>query len=54
MTITLLEASGRLGGKLQTRRFDSAPVMYEAGVAECYDYETLGHDPLRQLVEIWD
>ena len=48
---TIFEASARLGGKLQTRTFDSAPVAYEAGVAECYNYETLGHDPLRQLVD---
>ena len=48
---TIFEASARLGGKLQTRMFDSAPVEYEAGVAECYNYEALGHDPLRQLVD---
>ncbi len=51
ITTTIFEASARLGGKLQTRRFDSAPVAYEAGIAECYNYETLGHDPLRQLVD---
>ena len=34
-----------------TSRFDSAPVMYEAGVAEAvYDYEAIGPDPLRQLI----
>ena len=49
--ITLFEASDRLGGKIQSRRFDSAPVIYEAGVAECYAYDTIGPDPLRQLVE---
>lgn len=49
-TITLFEAGGRLGGKMHTPRFDAAPVMYEAGVAECYDYEAIGPDPLRQLV----
>ena len=48
--LTLFEASSRLGGKIQTRRFDSAPVWYEAGVAECYAYDTIGHDPLRQLI----
>jgi monoamine oxidase len=48
--LTLFEATGRLGGKVQTRRFDSAPVLYEAGVAECYAYDTIGHDPLRQLI----
>ena len=50
VTATLFEASNRLGGKIQSRRFDSAPVTYEAGVAECYDYGTLGADPLRQLI----
>ena len=47
---TLFEASDRLGGKVRTCRFDSAPVKYEAGVAECYDYEALGNDPLRNLM----
>ena len=47
---TLFEASGRLGGKIDTRRFDTAPVMYESGVAECYSYEAIGPDPLRTLV----
>ena len=23
---------------------------YEAGVAECYAYDAIGHDPLRQLI----
>ena len=48
--LTLFEASQRVGGKIQTRRFDSAPVAYESGVAECYAYDAIGHDPLRQLV----
>ena len=48
--LTLFEASERVGGKIQTRRFDSAPVGYESGVAECYAYDAIGHDPLRQLV----
>ena len=47
---TLFEASDRLGGKVRTCRFDSAPVKYEAGVAECYDYEAIGEDPLRNLM----
>ena len=47
---TLFEASDRLGGKVRTCRFDSAPVKYEAGVAECYDYEAIGDDPLRNLM----
>jgi monoamine oxidase len=45
--VTLFEASGRIGGKILTARFDSAPVLYEAGVAELYGY---GADPLRNLV----
>ena len=48
--LTLFEASHRVGGKIQTRRFDAAPVNYEAGVAECYAYDAIGHDPLRQLI----
>jgi monoamine oxidase len=48
--VTLFEASKRLGGKIQTRSFDSAPATYEAGVAECYDFEAFGHDPLKALV----
>src|SRR5262249_11486065 len=28
----------------------AAPVLYEAGVAELYDYSMLGPDPLRELV----
>ena len=49
--LTVLEASHRLGGKIQSRHFDSAPVRYEAGVAECYDYGASGDDPLRELVD---
>jgi monoamine oxidase len=48
--ITLFEASHRLGGKIITRHFDRAPVLYEAGAAELYDYSQLGEDPLRELV----
>jgi monoamine oxidase len=48
--ITLFEASGRLGGKIWTPRFGSAPVHYEAGAAELYDYSQLGPDPLRELI----
>ena len=48
---TLFEASDRLGGKVRTCRFDSAPVKYEAGVAECYDYHAIGNDPLWNLVK---
>jgi monoamine oxidase/SAM-dependent methyltransferase len=48
---TLFEASGRTGGKILTTRFDSAPVRYEAGAAEFYDYAMIGPDPLRELIE---
>jgi monoamine oxidase/SAM-dependent methyltransferase len=47
---TLFEASDRLGGKVLTGRFASAPARYEAGVAEFYDYSFLGPDPLRELI----
>jgi protoporphyrinogen oxidase len=36
--VTLFEATPRLGGKVLTRRFDTIPAIYEAGVAELYDY----------------
>ena len=49
--LMIFEASDRLGGKIVTRSFDSAPVMYEAGVAEIYGYSNLGPDPLRDLIE---
>jgi predicted NAD/FAD-dependent oxidoreductase len=51
LAVTLYEASGRLGGKILTRQFASAPVLYEAGAAELYDYSDVGEDPLRELVE---
>jgi protoporphyrinogen oxidase len=47
---TILEASGRLGGKIITKTFTHAPVRYEAGAAELYDYSVVGEDPLRMLV----
>ena len=50
LEITIFEASGRLGGKVMTGRFESAPVSYEAGVAELYHYDTYV-DPLRALVD---
>ena len=49
--ITIYEASDRVGGKIVTRKFDSAPAMYEAGVAEIYDYSMTGPDPLRELIQ---
>jgi phytoene dehydrogenase-like protein len=51
LDVTLFEAADRVGGKVVSRRFESAPALYEAGVAELYDYSELGPDPLRQLVE---
>jgi SAM-dependent methyltransferase/predicted NAD/FAD-dependent oxidoreductase len=48
--ITLFESSERLGGKIVTRHFDKADVIYEAGVAELYDYSHLGPDPLKELI----
>ena len=48
--ITIFEASGRLGGKVLTPSFTAAPVRYEAGAAEFYDYSPVGADPLRELV----
>jgi protoporphyrinogen oxidase/SAM-dependent methyltransferase len=49
--VTIYEASARLGGKILTRKFDSAPAMYEAGVAEIYDYSMTGPDPLREMIQ---
>lgn len=48
--VTVLEASERLGGKLVTRRFPGGGVLYEAGVAEIYDYAAIGPDPLADLI----
>src|SRR5688500_6466386 len=49
--VTIFEATERLGGKILSNKFDSAPALYEAGVAEIYDYSMLGPDPLRDLVQ---
>lgn len=49
--VTIYEASDRLGGKIVTRKFDSSDAMYEAGVAEIYDYSMIGPDPLRELIQ---
>jgi monoamine oxidase len=49
--VTLFEASDRLGGKVVTRQFSTAPVTYEAGAAELYDYSQLGPDPLREMID---
>jgi monoamine oxidase/SAM-dependent methyltransferase len=48
--ITIFEASDRLGGKIVTGKFPGAG-LYEAGVAEIYDYSHLGPDPLRDMIQ---
>jgi phytoene dehydrogenase-like protein len=48
--ITLFEASDRLGGKVLTPQFSKAPVRYEAGAAEFYDYALFDEDPLKDLI----
>ena len=48
---TIFEALDRLGGKIITRSFNAAPVFYEAGTAELYDYSRFGEDPVRDLVD---
>ena len=48
--VSIYEAAPRVGGKVLTRQFSAAPVRYEAGAAELYDYSALGLDPLRELV----
>jgi monoamine oxidase len=50
LDVTIFEAGHRLGGKIVTRHFETAPVAYEAGAAELYDYSRLGPDPLRELI----
>ena len=47
--ITVFEASGRLGGQIETCQF-AGVGPYEAGVAEIYDYSRLGPDPLHELI----
>jgi monoamine oxidase len=47
--ITIFEASERVGGKIITRSFPGVGI-YEAGVAEIYDYSALGPDPLKDLI----
>ena len=49
--VTIFEASERLGGKVVTGKFDSADAIYEAGVAEIYDYSMVGPDPLRDMIQ---
>lgn len=50
VTVTLFEASDRLGGKIVSRTFSDGCTAYEAGAAELYDYSEAGPDPLRELI----
>lgn len=50
VSLTIFEASNRLGGKVCTASFATAAVRYEAGAAEFYDYSPVADDPLRELV----
>jgi protoporphyrinogen oxidase/SAM-dependent methyltransferase len=49
--VTIFEASGLLGGKILSRKFDKIDALYEAGVAEIYGYWMLGPDPLREMID---
>ena len=49
-SVTVFEASPRVGGKLHTRTFGQAGAAYESGVAECYGYVD-EDDPLRSLIK---
>ncbi|MBC6471747.1 MAG: NAD(P)-binding protein [Hormoscilla sp. GM102CHS1] len=51
LEITLFEASDRLGGKIISQQFKKVPLLFEAGVAELYDYSQNVFDPLRELIE---
>ena len=59
VSITVFEATDRLGGKVWSPRFATAAgrgaaaggLPYEAGAAEFYDYSGVAEDPLRDLVE---
>ena len=50
-SISIFEASNRLGGKLLTEQFSIKDFQYEAGAAEFYDYSLIDEDPLRELIE---
>jgi monoamine oxidase/SAM-dependent methyltransferase len=50
-SVTIFEASNRLGGKIVTGKLGKQGALYEAGVAEIYGYGSLGPDPLRDLIE---
>lgn len=48
--VTIFEASARLGGKVSTARFGENGPLYEAGVAELYNYSHFGPDPIWDLI----
>ncbi len=50
LDVSIFEASDRLGGKILTPHFSLAPVSYEAGAAEFYDYSPVDADPLKELI----
>jgi len=49
--ITIYEASSRLGGKIVTKQVGAHQAIYEAGVAELYDYSMIGPDTLRNFIK---
>ena len=51
VSATIFEASPRAGGKILTQSFEHAPVLFEAGLAEFYDYSHFASDPLKELVD---
>ncbi|HND54911.1 MAG TPA: FAD-dependent oxidoreductase, partial [Pirellulaceae bacterium] len=51
LDVTVFEATERLGGKILTPTFRTAPVKYEAGAAEFYDYSPVDDDRLKELVD---
>ncbi|QDT39280.1 flavin monoamine oxidase family protein [Stratiformator vulcanicus] len=50
LAITIFEATERCGGKILTPHFNNAPIRYEAGAAEFYDYSHFDEDPLKDLI----
>lgn len=50
LEITIFEASNRVGGKVLSPKLPLTGFVYEAGVAEIYDYSQLGPDPLKTLI----
>lgn len=50
LDVSIFEASNRVGGKILTPQFSLAPVSYEAGAAEFYDYSPVDTDPLKALI----